>query len=136
MAFRDALPRVSPSSESDRRLANCMKRYYTGVRPTRIYSVFVVDDEQVISSTLAVILGRNGFSATAFTNPVAALKESETDPPSLLISDVVMLEMSGIELASDFAKFHRRQRFYFFPARPPLARCWRMLGNQDRTSLF
>jgi CheY-like chemotaxis protein len=50
-------------------------------------------------STLATILTQSGFIATAFTNPLEALQAAETDCPDLLISDVVMPELSGIDLA-------------------------------------
>jgi DNA-binding NtrC family response regulator len=62
-------------------------------------TVYVVDDEQIIAFTLAAILKKSGFSAVAFTNPLDALKSSEFQPPSILISDVKMPEMNGVELA-------------------------------------
>jgi DNA-binding NtrC family response regulator len=61
--------------------------------------VFVVDDEPTISRSLALILKHHGYLARFFTDPVEALKHIEADPPDLLISDVVMPELSGIELA-------------------------------------
>ena len=61
--------------------------------------VFVVDDEQVISQSLAIILRREGYDASYFTNPLEALEQMKTTPPDLLISDVMMPEISGIELA-------------------------------------
>jgi FixJ family two-component response regulator len=61
--------------------------------------VFVVDDEEVIASSLATILRTRGFDATAFTSPLEALAAAELDAPDLLISDVVMPELSGIDLA-------------------------------------
>lgn len=62
--------------------------------------VFVVDDEDVIASTLAMILrSQGGFNARSFTKPHDALEAARLDPPDLLISDVVMPQLSGIELA-------------------------------------
>jgi DNA-binding response OmpR family regulator len=66
---------------------------------TSITRVFVVDDESVIAFTLAAILGRSGFAAFPFTHPKEALLHAQSDPPDLLISDVMMPEMSGIDLA-------------------------------------
>jgi CheY-like chemotaxis protein len=61
--------------------------------------VFVVDDEQIISSTLATILKRSGFDAVAFTDPREALGAARLAAPDLLISDVMMPELSGVDLA-------------------------------------
>jgi CheY-like chemotaxis protein len=61
--------------------------------------VFVVDDERVIASTLAAILQNNGFSARFFTSPLEALAAARLKAPDLLISDVAMPGISGIELA-------------------------------------
>ena len=61
--------------------------------------VFVVDDEPVIASSLAAILRMNGFSARFFTSPLAALAATRSESPDLVISDVAMPGISGIELA-------------------------------------
>ena len=62
------------------------------------FHIFVVDDEQGISDTLAIILQRNGFAVSSF-NPLEALKQAATGSPNLLLSDVVMPELSGVDLA-------------------------------------
>lgn len=61
--------------------------------------VFVVDDEHVIASTLAAILKLHGYSATSFTSPMAALAAARSSAPDLLISDVAMPDLSGVDLA-------------------------------------
>jgi DNA-binding NtrC family response regulator len=61
--------------------------------------VFVVDDEHVIASSLAMILRTQGFDATSFSLPHEALQAASSEAPDLLISDVVMPVLSGIELA-------------------------------------
>lgn len=61
--------------------------------------VFVVDDESVIATTLATILRHQGFEASSYDSPIEALKAAGESAPELLISDVMMPEMSGIELA-------------------------------------
>jgi DNA-binding NtrC family response regulator len=62
--------------------------------------VFVVDDHDVIASSLAMILRfQGGFHATSFTDPLEALHASEFDAPDLLITDVVMPNLSGVDLA-------------------------------------
>lgn len=61
--------------------------------------VLIVDDEQIIADTLAVILSRSGYTTRAVYDGKTALEIANEDPPSLLISDVVMPGMTGVELA-------------------------------------
>ena len=62
-------------------------------------SIHVVDDEPVIARTLAAILESQGFAAVSFTNPLKSLEAAAVAAPHLLISDVSMPQMTGVELA-------------------------------------
>ena len=61
--------------------------------------IFVVDDELSIAQMLSIVLQMNLFDATPYANPQAALEAARRSPPDYLISDIVMPEMNGIELA-------------------------------------
>jgi DNA-binding response OmpR family regulator len=61
--------------------------------------VLVVDDESAIADTLTEILSRSGYAATAAYDGADALETALLTPPELLITDVVLPGMSGIELA-------------------------------------
>lgn len=61
--------------------------------------IFVVDDEKLIASTLSLILTGRGFYARSFLDPFDALRAAQSTVPDLLLSDVVMPNMNGIELA-------------------------------------
>jgi DNA-binding response OmpR family regulator len=61
--------------------------------------VIVVDDEQVIANTLAIILNQAGFEARAVFSGEQAIELLESFEPEMLIADVVMPGMTGIEAA-------------------------------------
>ncbi len=67
----------------------------SGYRPV----VLVVDDEGTIAETLSEILNRSGYTAIVAYDGVSALETALLMPPELLITDVAMPGMSGIELA-------------------------------------
>jgi CheY-like chemotaxis protein len=61
--------------------------------------VIVVDDERVIADTLATILNRAGFNASAVYTGTEAVELARIEKPDLIISDVIMPDMNGIEAA-------------------------------------
>ena len=61
--------------------------------------VLVVDDERVIADTLATILNQAGYDASAVYSGIVAVERAKSVKPSLVISDVVMPDMNGIEAA-------------------------------------
>ena len=61
--------------------------------------VLVADDELVIADTLAMILNQGGFEARAVYSCVKALEMAPAFKPDLLISDVIMSELNGIQAA-------------------------------------
>jgi len=61
--------------------------------------VLVADDEQVIANTLAIILNQAGFEARAVYSGEKVLDSLESFQPDMLISDVIMTGMTGIEAA-------------------------------------
>ena len=65
------------------------------VRP----KVLVVDDERVIADTLAMILNQSGFQARAIYSGEGAVEMSATFEPDMLISDVIMADLNGIDAA-------------------------------------
>lgn len=72
----------------------------SGEMPTSQRVVLVVDDERLIADTLSVILSRNGFTVLTAYDGESALELARTLSPNLLLSDVMMPGMTGIELAT------------------------------------
>ncbi|MFZ1939947.1 MAG: response regulator [Terracidiphilus sp.] len=61
--------------------------------------VLVADDERVIADTLAMILNQSGFEARAVYSGEKALELAPTYQPDMLISDVIMADLNGIDAA-------------------------------------
>jgi len=61
--------------------------------------VLVVDDERVIADTLAMILNQSGFQARAIYSGEGAVEMASSYEPDMLISDVIMADLNGIDAA-------------------------------------
>jgi CheY-like chemotaxis protein len=61
--------------------------------------VLVVDDERIIADTLATIFRNAGYEAVPAYDGASALSQCASFPPDLVITDVVMPGMNGIEMA-------------------------------------
>jgi DNA-binding NtrC family response regulator len=61
--------------------------------------ILIVDDERVIADTLSIILSHAGFLTMTAYDGESALRIAAAITPALLISDVVMPGISGVELA-------------------------------------
>jgi CheY-like chemotaxis protein len=61
--------------------------------------VLVADDERVIADTLAIILNQSGFEATAVYSGERAVEAAQELRPDMLISDVIMTDLNGIDAA-------------------------------------
>ena len=61
--------------------------------------VLVADDERVIADTLAMILNQSGFEARAVYSGEKALEAAPVFQPNMLISDVIMADLNGIDAA-------------------------------------
>ena len=59
---------------------------------------YVIDDEQPIVSALTVLLESAGHEVKGFTSSVEALNLIKVDPPEIIITDIMMPEMDGLEL--------------------------------------
>ncbi len=76
--------------------------------------VLVADDERVIADSLALILNKSGFKTTAVYSDEMAVETAMALKPDVLISDVVMGAMTGIEAAIRICKIMPACRVILF----------------------
>jgi len=60
--------------------------------------IIVIDDEILIAETVVEILKEEGFHAIAISSADDAIEMARTAPPDLVLSDVVMPGMTGVEI--------------------------------------
>ena len=96
-------------------------------------TVFIVDDEKVIATTLAIILRQSGFNAFAFTRPHDALASARVACPDIVVSDVMMPEMLGTELAVELTKMCSRMKILLFSGQAATADFLAKVKNKGHT---
>lgn len=81
--------------------------------PSRV-KILVADDEQTIANTLARILDYSGFEARPVYSGEAAIEACRSFHPDVLISDVFMPGMTGIEAALVIRSSHPSCKILLF----------------------
>ena len=80
--------------------------------------VVVIDDEHIVADTLGQILTMYGYEARAHYSGEAALADAEEFRPQVILSDVRMQRMDGIETAMRIRDFLPDCRMILFTASP------------------
>lgn len=60
--------------------------------------VLIAEDEPNIVESLSFVLGREGFEVSAALDGQSALERLRTDPPDLMILDVMLPRVNGFEV--------------------------------------
>ena len=76
--------------------------------------VLVVDDERVIADTLAMILNQSGFETRAVYSGEKAVEVASDFKPDMLICDVIMTGMNGIDAALSIRELLPRVKILLF----------------------
>src|SRR5262249_44027884 len=59
--------------------------------------ILIVDDDPLALKLAETVLGKEGFAVNTSSNPYEALAVALTDPPSLVVLDLMMARMDGFE---------------------------------------
>jgi CheY-like chemotaxis protein len=76
--------------------------------------ILVVDDEALIADTIVQILNRNGFIAEAAYSGEQAIEMAKRSCPDLVLSDVLMPQIDGVEAAIEISKLCPDTRIVLF----------------------
>jgi CheY-like chemotaxis protein len=76
--------------------------------------ILVVDDEALIADTIVQILNRNGFIAEAAYSGEQAIEMARRSCPELVLSDVLMPQIDGVEAAIEISKLCPDTRIVLF----------------------
>jgi CheY-like chemotaxis protein len=83
-------------------------------RETSPIRTLVVDDEPLIADTIVQILNRSGFLAEAAYGGREAIEAARRFNPELVLSDVLMPHIDGVEAAISIQKFLPAARIVLF----------------------
>ena len=115
--FNDAVTRALCQARSPPRSGQTMIPFLLSSEPKRLNAdpgtkagagadlaspsprILVVDDESLIADTIVLILNRNGFIAEAAYSGGEAVKLAKRHCPELVLSDVMMPHVDGVEAA-------------------------------------
>jgi DNA-binding NtrC family response regulator len=87
----------------------------------RVPTTLIVDDEPIIADTLSSILRLHGFAIATAYDGLSALEMARRICPSLLITDVAMPGLNGVELADAVKQMWPECSVLLFSAHSSLA---------------
>ncbi len=87
-----------------------------GATSTASDKLMAVDDESDMTFTLKAVLEQSGFSLDVFNDPITALSNFKPDYYDLILLDIVMPKMNGLELYQEIKKKDNRVKACFVTA--------------------
>ena len=73
--------------------------------------ILIIDDDKDIANSMAEFLKGEGYSVLSSTDPISSFWHYSKFQPDLVICDVNMPEMNGIEVLKKIRKHHPAQKF-------------------------
>jgi two-component system KDP operon response regulator KdpE len=92
--------------------------------------VMVVDDEPRICQLLKIKLGISGYEVITVTNGADAIELARTANPDVILLDIVMPDISGMDILDRVRKFSHAP-IIVFTGRPEIARIASQFGADD-----
>jgi len=80
------------------------------------YRILVIDDDKMVADTLAEILRLHGFAPVALYSGEEALELVDRFQPDIVLSDICLNQVNGIEAAKRIRELHPECRVILFTA--------------------
>lgn len=74
------------------------------MKPTRQHSILIVEDDEALRESVAMLLELQGHRAIAASNGIDGLALARRERPAIIITDVAMPGMTGFELLENLRK--------------------------------
>lgn len=101
LSFKLAM-RISPCVATPDEIKTAIKKHYLGGMPTekedRTQNILLVDNQEIALATAEAILKKEGYSVYKTRNGAEGLKVATQLHPHLIITDIVMPRIDGIEM--------------------------------------
>ena len=93
--------------------------------------VLIADDERVFATTMAMILQHEGYIPQAVHSGEDAVTAARTFKPDFLVSDIIMLGLTGIEAALEIRLFCPEVRVILYSSYYPTSNVLDPAEGQD-----
>ena len=85
-------------------------------RSNKNKKLLIVDDESDIILPIKIGLEDNGFEVDTFSEPLLALSNFKANSYALVILDIKMPDMNGLQLYREMRKIDEKIKVFFFTA--------------------
>lgn len=81
--------------------------------------VLIVDDDKSLRSALSIMLGNAGYATSEAKDGIEALKSFDDQHPDLVIMDIMLPRLNGIQACSVIRKMSPEAPLLFLSAKTP-----------------
>jgi FixJ family two-component response regulator len=83
--------------------------------------IFIIDDDESMTKLLKIILRKMGYSTYVYNNAINFLKAIPDVSPSILITDMKISKMTGIEVQAELVRLERTMPVIFLSGEATVA---------------
>jgi len=66
--------------------------------PNKVEKIIIIDDEKRMCDSLSALLSQSSYQVNTYQNPLEAMKQIESGDADLVVTDIKMPQMTGLEI--------------------------------------